>query len=502
MSTVAVSTSRPSSRLTILVLAGVAVPALTWSFLNLVLTFALGHPSNDTRELPYAEVAIQFIFSSAVFLFLPRHSRVWWIVALLPWALWTFVRAGVEGVSLVWALASCALLLSPLISWLMACEVPPTATKPLRIAFLTILVGQLLAFPLNFSGWLRDDTATDLDRFAGDLDRFTGTLLGRGGYLSTYLLLLGAALFLTTGAPRKQKAVAFICVFAYGWIAEVKLIFFVAGIVLGTMLMFSSTRRNFHWKILAAVFIVFVGSLLSLALPSAYEMTDGRQRLTPANSSQISESLARLTQSEPNSGGSALDAHPSYGPGVSEEPKELEPTSGPIEGSKMAVLIAVLKPDSALWSQASQNVALGVGASGGLSHLARVADASEIFPHLKRPDQYFRTEARSLAGAEQRDQSLVTQPESTLAGLVTETGYVGLALFALGFSATIWRMLLVFKREVVAVAVGFTMAFLPLFGLWEISGLWMVLALGMAAIGPRATTSLVTRNTTMHHQGG
>lgn len=83
----------------------------------------------------------------------------------------------------------------------------------------------------------------------------------------------------------------------------------------------------------------------------------------------------------------------------------------------------------------------------------------------------------------QQDQSIVTQPESTINGLVSELGYIGLALFLAALCLTLWIALQVFTRAAVGVFAGFAFSFIPLFSLWETPGLWMVIALGLAATG-------------------
>ena len=435
------------------VAAGIAVPALTWAFLNFGMTLVFGHPTADTRELPYVEVALQGLLALGVLVFLPNRSRLWWLVMLLPLPAWTLVRALMTDTSPIWAVLLSVLLLSPILSVLLACLATERITRVLRIAFIAIMVSQLLAFPFNFVGWLADDTAIPLDRFSG-------TLLGRGGYFSSYILLAGAFFLATTRLRPWLKIVTFVVVLSCAWVAEVKLIFFVTGVVLATVLIFSSTRRSVAWKLPVAAVAAFIGTWLSLSLPSSYGLQVDNYGFTVGSAEQSIAQLGNLTQS------------------VAETDVESS-------GSKIAATIAVLSPASELWAQSVQNVFWGVGPTGGLSHLARVADASGFLASASRPDPDFREQARSFAGSRQRDQSLATQPESTVNGLVSELGYIGLLLFLLSSVVAVMLSLRVFTRTAVGVFVGFAAAFVPFFSLWETPGLWMVIALGMASVGTK-----------------
>jgi len=434
------------------------------------MTLAFGHPSTDTRELPYVEVALQGLLALGVLVVLPNRSRLWWWVILVPLPAWTLVRAVMTGTSPVWAVLLSVLLLSPILSVLLACQATERITRALRIAFIAIMASQLLVFPLNLLGWLADDTAIPLDRFSG-------TLLGRGGYFSSYILLAGAFFLAATRVRPWLKVMTFIVVLAYAWVAEVKLIFFVTGVVLATVLLFTCTRRRAVLMVPGAIVAACVGLLLSLAVPSSYGLQRDNYDYQFGDAQQSFTLLEKLTETQAD-----------FSPSASQ--------TGETNGSKIAATIAVLSPTSNLWSQASDTALLGVGPSGGLSHLARIADAYGPLADQIRPQPDFREEARSLAGSRQRDQSLATQPESTINGVVSEIGYVGLLLFLSSFILAVWMSLKVFTRAAVGVFVGFAMAFVPLFSLWETPGFWMVVALGMASLGQKSTLSQLPHSAT------
>lgn len=469
--------SRLKSR-EVLATVGIAGPALVWAFLNFGMTLAFGHPTTDTRELPYIEVALQGLVALGVMAFLPNQSRVWWLVALAPIPVWALSRALTSDTSPVWAVLLSVLLLSPILSVLLACEATERVVPVLRVAFLAIMIGQLLTFPFNLVGLLADDSAIPLDRFSG-------TLLGRGGYFSSYILLAGAFFLALTRARYWVKALSFAVVLGYAWMAEVKLIFFVTGVVLATLLVFSCTRRSAAWKVPGAAVAVVMGTWLSLSVPSSYGLQVDNYGFAMGSAEQSITQLGKLIEPTTDSLTSTTPATQSATETIVES-----------NGSKLAATIAVLSPTSDLWAQSERNPLWGVGPTGGLSHLARVADASGFLAGASRPDPDFREQARSLAGSRQRDQSLATQPESTVNGLVSDLGYVGLLLFLLSSVVAVILSLRVFTRTAVGVFVGFAVAFVPFFSLWETPGLWMVIALGMATVGVKPGLSSKPRSAT------
>lgn len=424
-----------------LIYAAITLPAGVWVYLNFVLTLVLGHPTRETREVPYAELLAQSLLAILVFMTDSRRQRLLWLAILLPVPLWSLVRAISTDTSPAWSLALSAILLSPYIALLLSCQVSPAIRRALSVTFVVIVLSQFVVFPLNFLGLLADDTAAPYDRFSG-------TILGRGGYFSSYVVLAGAFYFGITKARVWQKFLVFIVAFSYAWFAEVKLIFFVAGVVTASVLLFASSAKRLFMTIPLALLAVLAGAWMSISLPSSYGL------LVPQYNFSIvapQESLDRF--------GSLSSVH----------------------GSKIRATISLLNPSSALWSENGESVLVGVGPVGGLSNLSRTLDANTILATLSRPDREFRDEARLLAGPMQRDQSLATQPESTVNGIVSELGYVGLFLFLGTGAAVTFLSLRRFDRAAVGVFAGFGFAFVPLFSLWEIPGFWMVLALGLAS---------------------
>jgi len=435
----------------------VIAPALVWSFLNLLLTLGLGHPTESTIEVPYLELVIQLVLAGIVFLLLSRVDKTQWLVILIPIIIWSLVRGWFSGISPLWSLALAFLLLSPLISLLLAGHPALTNMRVLRSTFVIIMVGQLITFPFNLSYSLMDDDASFYDRFSG-------TLLGKGGYFSSYVLLAGVFFLLLSRAQSKVKLAVLITVMAYAWFAEVKLIWFVAGALASGVLIMNATRKSFVWKIPVAFLLLISGALLSLLVPSSLALAVdwAPKGISIAGTTQQAMNLTQLAGDTPES----------------------------VSGSKILVIVDTLNPWSDLWATSDENVVTGVGPGGGLSNLSRTADAQTLFVDQQRPDSEFRENARALAGSQQQDQSLATQPETTILGIVSELGYLGLILF-LAALALVFRFLLKkFDRSTVGIILGFVIAFVPLFSLWEVSGFWMVLALGLAAFGRRRNSTL------------
>jgi hypothetical protein len=86
--------------------------------------------------------------------------------------------------------------------------------------------------------------------------------------------------------------------------------------------------------------------------------------------------------------------------------------------------------------------------------------------------------------------SLLTSVSIGTANLevVSELGYIGLVLFLVALSIVIALLINEFDRPTVGLIIGFIIAFVPLFSIWEISGFRMVLGLGLAALGRQVTT--------------
>ena len=418
--------------------AAVVIPALTWCFLNLVLTLIAGHPSKSTVEIPYVELPVQILFASFVFLLLARADKKIWLLVLTPLLIWVIIRGSISGVSIVWGIALSLLLLSPLISLLLAANRKLKSVRALKVSFVIIVIGQLVTFPLNFTSFLMDDDASIYDRFSG-------TLMGKGGYFSSYILLAAAFLFLLTKAHKGLKVGAFALALAYAWFAEVKLIWFVAGVVAAAMLAMTAHRKDFVWKLPLSFAVAALGAFLSVSIPSSLGLHSENMVFTVTPGTTI----VTLTG----------------------------------DGSKVTVIESVMTPWSELWVESGNSALIGVGPTGGLSHLSRIADQQALLPGQVRPTQDFRDTTRALAGSAQQDQSLATQPETTVLGLVSELGYIGLVLFLVALSIVIALLFKKFDRPTVGLVIGFIIAFVPLFSIWEISGFWMVLGLGLAAFG-------------------
>jgi hypothetical protein len=439
-----------------LVLA-VAIPAVLWSLLSLVLTLVIGDPSTSTIEVPYIELVVQGLLAAVVFLLLGRTDKRSWLIALLPLTLWVIFRGLISGISPLWIIAISLVLLSPLISLLLAGHPALVNLRLLRILFIGIVIGQFLIFPLNFVSLLMDDDASPYDRFSG-------TLLGKGGYFSSYILLSATALLMVSKARLRIKVSFTVAVLTYAWFAEVKLIWFVAGVVVAGILVMTSNRKNLLWKTPLALFSILAGALLSLTLPSSLGLQPDNLRinLSPTPNAAI-ENFNRLTK----------------------DTREIVPGVTTGDGSKFAVARALMNPWSDLWVESDASALFGVGPAGGLSHLSRTADAQGLFTSHHRPDSGFRDSARILAGKQQQDQSLATQPETTILGIVSEIGYLGLILFLMSLLLVFRTLLKKFDRPTVGIILGFVIAFVPLFSLWETPGFWIFLALGLAAYGQR-----------------
>jgi len=418
----------------------VIAPALVWSFLSLVLTLGLGHPSMSTVEVPYIELAIQVTLAGGVFLLMSRKDQKCWLIILLPLILWVIIRGLISGISPLWIFAISLLLLSPIISLLLAGHSALGNLRALKWSFTIIVVGQLVTFPFNFLSVMMDDDASVYDRFSG-------TLLGKGGYFSSYILLAATSFLLVSRAKLKVKLAAVVIMFTYAWFAEVKLIWFVAGAVVFGMLIMTTNRKNLLWKVPLAVGSLAIGAILSILVPSSLGLHSGNLNFSVGAPS----TFGNLTQ----------------------------------DGSKVTVIQEVLNPWSDLWAENNETAIVGVGPAGGLSHMSRTADAQGLFVSQIRPDSEFRDSARLLAGSQQQDQSLATQAETTILGIVSEVGYLGLILFLISLVLVFRILLKKFDRSTVGIVLGFVIAFVPLFSLWEVPGFWIVLALGLAAYGQR-----------------
>lgn len=471
-----------------LVEAVLLVPPAVWVFGNLIATIvvAVVHGQSwmdPVIELPFADLAIQGLVGICLLVWRPRLFFQWTWALFAAFVVWASFVGWIRDGTVMAALLAASLLGSPLLSFSAAAW---SQRASLRRAELLLVASVLIQIPLLILNAF--NFATDGGGIA-PVDRFVGSLIGRGGNFAAYTLMLG---LLYASQKQRLKGWPFVgLLLAYLGFCSLTdfkqgptMIVIAAGAYLAVRLLTGGRRIIIQPRTatVAMAVVICVGVVAGLAYNAPHDA--------------ILKQHDAVAQSSPATPADALTLPVTGNAQVSSNPcrtragRPWEVSVGPLVVNITQISPKVLAYREVLtggvWREFGASPLIGLGPADGLTHAAYMRAQGDFARLSVQPTQNWARGWILCRASALTDVTSPTlqDPQSTVMGILLETGVFGLLLMLLSVAFLIRRLWQRFRPEVV-VAIFAPLIVMSSIGgsLWEIPGISMLSAVCLFVVG-------------------